>query len=52
MESLVRLVNESGLSKSAVARRAGLSPSTVTRIASGELDPTMSTATNPLIALG
>ncbi|MGO1184362.1 MAG: helix-turn-helix domain-containing protein [Micrococcaceae bacterium] len=52
MEALTHLINESSLSKSAIARRAGLSASTVSRIAAGALDPTMGTATNLLHALG
>ncbi len=52
MQEIVRLINESGLSKSAIARRAGVSTSTVTRIVAGELDPTIGTATRLINALG
>ena len=50
--ALSAIINESDLSKSAIAKRAGVSPSTVTRIASGQLDPTFSTAESILRALG
>ncbi len=52
MFHIARLINDSGLSKRAIARRAGVSASTIVRIASGDMDPTMSTATSILRALG
>lgn len=52
MQAFIDLIHESGLSKNAIARRAGVSTSTVTRIASGTLDPTLGTATRLLHALG
>lgn len=52
MQALIDLIDEAGLSKSAIARRAGLSTSTVTRIAAGKLDPTLGTATQLFHALG
>jgi transcriptional regulator with XRE-family HTH domain len=51
-KALVDLLTSSPLSMSAVARRAGLSPSTVTRISNGSLDPTTSTLKALAEALG
>ncbi|MGL3807312.1 helix-turn-helix domain-containing protein [Paeniglutamicibacter sp. R2-26] len=50
--ALIDLINSSAHSKSALARRAGLSPSTVTRITDGTLDPTTSTINALAQALG
>lgn len=52
LSELSRLIDASALSKSAIARRAGLSPSTITRMASGQLDPSLGTAQAVLNALG
>ena len=49
---LIDLINASPLSKSAIARRAGLSTSTITRISNGTLDPTTSTIEAIAQALG
>lgn len=49
---LIDLINASPLSKSAIARRTGLSTSTITRIANGTLDPTTSTIEAIALALG
>ncbi|WP_411731743.1 helix-turn-helix domain-containing protein [Paeniglutamicibacter sp.] len=46
------LINGSPLSKNAIARRAGLAPSTVVRIGAGQLDPTLGTAQAIAQALG
>lgn len=53
MQELVRkAINESGFSRSELARRAGLSASTITRIGKGEVDPTLGTAERILAAAG
>lgn len=53
MQELVRkAINESRYSRTELARRAGLSASTITRIGKGETDPTLGTAERILAAAG
>lgn len=51
-QSISALIEESPLSMRAIAKRAGVSASTVSRIAKDELDPTLKVANSILIALG
>lgn len=53
MQNLVQaVISESPYSRRELARRAGVSPSTVTRIEKGEIDPTLGVATRILAAVG